>query len=48
MEEGQLFPVKLICSVIHVFGCDICPVRATKTESKDYTVCDCKTVKGNE
>ena len=40
MEEGKLFPIKLICHVIHVFGCEVCPVRATKTETKDYRATD--------
>ena len=41
MKEGQFFPEKIVCHVIHIFGCSRCPVRATKTETKDYRICDC-------
>jgi len=46
-EEGKVFPVVLKCHLIRIYGCEDCPVRATYSETKDYTVCDCKTVKGN-
>jgi len=36
MEQDRLFPIKIICYVMHIFGCEKCPIRATKTETKDY------------
>lgn len=46
MEQGQLFPVKLVCYLIHIFGCETCPVRATLTETKEYKVCKCEEKEG--
>jgi len=42
MEPGSVFPIKIVCYLIHIYGCEDCPVRATLTETKDYTVCECK------
>ena len=34
--KEQLFPVKIKCLVYHIFTCDKCNVKVSKSESKDY------------
>jgi hypothetical protein len=46
--EAEIYPSKVICSLYHIYSCDKCGIKASKPEHKDYTACDCKTVKGNE
>jgi hypothetical protein len=47
-SEGEVYPSKIICALYHIYSCDKCGIKASKPEYKDYTSCDCKTVKGNE
>jgi len=42
MQQDQAFPVKIICYLIHIYGCEKCLVRATKTETRDYHNCECE------
>ena len=35
-EVGKLFPVKIKCLVYHIFTCEKCNVKVSKSESKDY------------
>ena len=34
--KEQLFPVKIKCLVYHIFTCEKCNVKVSKSESKDY------------
>lgn len=42
MEQGKMFPIKLICYLVHIYGCDKCPVKATYAETEEYKICQCK------
>jgi len=47
-QEGEVYPSKIVCMLYHIYTCDKCNIKASHPEHKDYTVCNCKTVKDNE
>jgi hypothetical protein len=47
-QEEEVYPSKIICALYHIYSCDMCNIKASKPEFKEYIACDCKTVKGNE
>jgi hypothetical protein len=47
-KETEVYPSKVVVALYHIYQCVKCSIKASKPEYKDYTACDCKTVKGNE
>ena len=40
--EQEIYPSKIVCMLYHIYQCVKCNIKASKPESKDYTVCNCK------
>ena len=36
--EQEVYPSKIVCMLYHIFQCVKCNIKASKPESKDYTV----------